>query len=137
VFDYEQVLVVPSSHQLASASFLLPQDLQDQVLLTYPVAKDRLDIYTHFLNPASVLPKQNKAIETTDIMLQMVANGRGVAALPRWLAQEYCARLPLSTVRLGETGIAKQIFLGVRQSDNGIDYLRSFLQLARDHSPKS
>ena len=34
-------------------------------------------------------------------------------------------------IRLGRSGIAKQIFLGVREADVNIDYLRSFIETAR------
>ena len=133
VFDYEQVLVVPSNHPLALHKYAKAEDLRDQVLLTYPVATDRLDIYTQFLNPAAVVPKQHKTSEATDIMMQMVACNRGVAALPRWLAEEYCTKLPLAVVRLGETGIAKQIYLGTREGDSDIEYLNAFIELARSY----
>lgn len=133
VFDYEQVLVVPQNHVLAGRQFIKAEELRDQILLTYPVAPDRLDIYTQFLNPAGVVPKHHKTSETTDIMLQMVASGRGVAALPRWLAEEYCRKLPLAVVRLGQGGIAKQIYLGTRKSDCDIEYLRAFINLARSY----
>lgn len=131
VFDYEQVLVVSRQHKLAGQDYIEAVALTDEVLLTYPVATERLDIYTHFLNPAEVLPKQHKTIETTEIILQMVASGRGVAALPRWLAEEYCTKLPLSVVRLGKEGIAKQIYLGRRESDGDVEYLNAFIDLAR------
>ena len=131
VFDYEQVLVVGRDHPLARADQVEPRDLLDEVLITYPVPTDRLDIYTQFLMPAGVAPRRHKAIETTDIMLQMVASGRGVAALPRWLAQDYAQKMNVSAVRLGKHGIAKQIFLGARQADIDIDYLRAFVELAR------
>ena len=134
VFDYEQVLVVPKQHHLADCEYAVAKDLSDQVLLTYPVATDRLDIYTQFLNPASVVPKHHKTSETTEIMLQMVASHRGVAALPRWLAEEYCTKLPLSVVRLGKDGIAKQIHLGTRDSDDNIEYLDAFIELARSYT---
>lgn len=133
VFDYEQVLVVPNQHVLARRRFARAEDLRKEVLLTYPVSKDRLDVYTAFLNPAAVVPKQHKTSETTDIMLQMVACGRGVAALPRWLAEEYCERLPLSAVRLGKTGIAKQIHLGTRNTDGDVEYLSAFIDLANQY----
>lgn len=133
VFDYEQVLVVPQHHTLASRKYAQAEDLRDQILLTYPVATDRLDIYTQFLNPAGVVPKRHKTSETTDIMLQMVACGRGVAALPRWLAEEYCKKLPLSSVRLGKDGIAKHIYLGTRESDGDIEYLNAFIDLASNY----
>lgn len=134
VFDYEQVLVVPKHHALAARRYVQAEDLRDQVLLTYPVATDRLDIYTQFLNPAGVVPKQHKTSEATDIMLQMVACDRGVAPLPRWLAEEYCTKLPLSVVRLGKDGIAKQIYLGTREGDGDIEYLKAFTDLARSYN---
>ena len=131
VFDYEQVLVVARGHALAQERYVKPKQLSDQVLITYPVATDRLDIYNLFLMPAGITPKRHKTIETTDIMLQMVASGRGVAALPRWLAQEYAEKIAVVPLRLGRDGIAKQIFLGVREADLEIDYLRSFIEMAR------
>ncbi len=134
VFDYEQVLVVARDHPLAGANHIKPKQLSDEVLITYPVATDRLDIYTQFLMPAGVSPRRHKAIETTDIMLQMVASGRGVAALPRWLANEYADKLNVAAVRLGPRGIAKQIFLGARETDIDTDYLRAFIELARGSS---
>jgi LysR family transcriptional regulator for metE and metH len=133
VFDYEQVLVVGPGHPLRDAEFVVPQQLAEEILITYPVATDRLDIYTQFLMPAGISPRQHKPIETTDIMLLMVAHGRGVAALPRWLAEEYAERFAVSPVRLGRHGIAKQIFLGQRESDAEIDYMRAFIDLASTH----
>lgn len=131
VFDYEQVLVVPADHVLATREHVIAQDLRTETLLTYPVALDRLDVYTRFLNPAAVAPRNHKSIETTDIMLQMVAGGRGVAALPRWLAEEYCQKLPLVALRMGPQGVDKQIFLGSRESDGDTEYLQAFIRLAR------
>lgn len=34
-------------------------------------------------------------------------------------------------VKLGPQGMDKQIFLGCREADSGIDYLRAFIELAR------
>jgi LysR family transcriptional regulator for metE and metH len=132
VFDYEQVLVVGRGHRLAGREQVQAHELSDDILITYPVAVERLDIYNQFLLPAGCAPKKHKVIETTDIMLQMVASGRGVAALPRWLVDQYSATLDIAAVRLGEHGIAKQIFLGVREADAQIDYLKAFVELARD-----
>ncbi|MET0383324.1 MAG: LysR family transcriptional regulator, partial [Burkholderiaceae bacterium] len=131
VFDYEQVLVVARGHALAGAAYVTPPQLAGEVLITYPVDIERLDIYNQFLMPAGAAPKRHKTIETTDIMLQMVASGRGVAALPRWLVEEYAGKMGVVPVRLGRRGIAKQIFLGAREADFGIDYLKAFVELAR------
>ncbi|MDH1299757.1 LysR family transcriptional regulator [Achromobacter sp. GD03932] len=131
VFDYEQVLVVAGNHSLAREEYVTPKQLSNEVLVAYPVPVDRLDIYNMFLTPAGITPRRHKAIETTDIMLQMVASGRGVAALPRWLVLEYADTMNVVPVRLGKKGIAKHIYLGAREADVGIDYLRAFIEQAK------
>ena len=131
VFDYEQVLVVAGNHPLAKEEYVTPKQLSNEVLVAYPVPVDRLDIYNMFLTPAGITPKRHKAIETTDIMLQMVASGRGVAALPRWLVLEYADTMNVVPVRLGKKGIAKHIYLGAREADVGIDYMRAFIEQAK------
>jgi len=131
VFDYEQVLVVAAGHPLAGADFVKPRQLAQEVLITYPVDIERLDIYNQFLLPAGVTPRRHKTIETTDILLQMVASGRGVSALPRWLVHEYAQRMDVVPVRLGPRGVAKQIHLGARESEVAIDYLQAFVETAR------
>ena len=134
VFDYEQVLVVQRGHPLAGLKHVQPRQLAQEVLITYPVEPERLDIFTQFLTPAGIAPRRHKTIETTDILLQMVASGRGVTALPRWLLQEVAPQLDLVPVRRGPRGIAKQIFLGLRETDVEIAYLRAFIELARDRA---
>jgi LysR family transcriptional regulator for metE and metH len=52
-------------------------------------------------------------------------------ALPRWLVDEYAVRMGVVPLRLGPHGIAKQIFLGTREADTNIDYVRAFIELAR------
>ena len=166
VFDYEQVLVVSGRHRLAQAlpdsrqalsapqqalldsqqaqpaslqtmAYVLPDQLADEILLTYPVETERLDIYNRFLLPAGVHPRRHKIIENTDIMLQMVASGRGVTALPRWLVEEYAQKMDIVPLRLGPDGIAKQIHLGYREGDAEVDYLRGFVAMAREGDPLS
>ncbi|CAG7594718.1 LysR family transcriptional regulator [Candidatus Vallotia tarda] len=131
VFNYEQVLVVQRGHALTRSTHVEPAQLRDEVLITYPVDIDRLDVYMQFLVPAGVRPKCHKTIETTDIMVQMVASGRGVATLPFWLVREYSDKMPIESVRLGRDGIAKQIFVGMREADINTDYLDAFVALAR------
>lgn len=131
VFDYEQVLVVGKEHRLRRAKQVEPEQLAEETLITYPVSIDRLDLFSRFLTPAGVIPKRHKLIETTDIILQMVACGRGVAALPRWLVKEQQSRFEIYPVRLGKTGVDKQIFVGYRQKDREIDYLQAFVKIAR------
>ena len=134
VFDYEQVLVVPSDHPLVEKDHVIPRQLGEEVLFTYPVSRDRLDIYTYFLAPAGRTVRKQKVVESTDMMLQMVACGRGVAALPRWLVEEFSEKYPVRAVQLGPKGVQKQIFLGIRRTELEVDYLNAFIELARNYS---
>lgn len=131
VFDYEHVLVVSRNHRLAGRRQVEPEDLATDALLTYPVPRERLDIFTRFLLPAGVLPRQHRTIEDSQMLLEWVATGRAVTALPRWFVREQQRDLPLATVRLGRQGIAKQIHIGLRSADRGIAYIDAFIALAR------
>ncbi|MDO6564028.1 LysR family transcriptional regulator [Amphritea sp. 1_MG-2023] len=131
VFDYEHRLVVSAAHKLAKQDFVLPEQLSEEVLFSYPVEPLRLDIFSQFLNPAKCSVKKHKTIETTEIMLQMVTAGRGVCALPGWLVDEYSKSMPIKSIRFGEQGIGKQIFIGIRKNEQHIDYLQGFIAQAK------
>lgn len=131
VFDYELVLVVPEAHPLGKRGVVLPHDLLDEELITVPVSLERLDVYTRFLVPADCRPRRQRTAETTDLMLRLVAAGRGVTVLPDWLVREEGSGLPIRAVRLGPGGIGKSIHLGIRRGEDAIDYIAGFLTLAR------
>lgn len=131
VFDYEHRLVVASTHRLANQSTVAPEDLVDEVLFSYPVEPERLDIYSQFLNPKKCTVKAHKTIETTEIMLQMVAAGRGVCALPGWLVDEFAQTMAIKSLRFGESGIQKHIYLGMRKGEEQINYLNDFVMQAQ------
>ncbi|CAO3350972.1 LysR family transcriptional regulator [Azospirillum melinis] len=132
VFDYDLVLVAHEAHPLAARGIVQPQDLLDEELITVPVSLDRLDIYTRFLVPAHCRPRSHRTAETTDLMLQLVAAGRGVTVLPDWLVREDGVGLPVRTLRLGADGIGKSIHLGIRHGEETVDYIAGFLDLARE-----
>ncbi|KAF7964186.1 LysR family transcriptional regulator [Cupriavidus sp. UYMU48A] len=132
VIDYELVLVVHEAHPLATQPFVRPKDLVGEELITVPVSVDRLDIYTRFLVPAHCRPKVHRTAEATELMLQLVAAGRGVSVLPDWLVAEEGADLPVRAVPLGKRGIGKSINVGVRRGEEDIAYIAGFLQIARE-----
>ncbi|NHF74535.1 LysR family transcriptional regulator [Paracoccus xiamenensis] len=125
VFDYELVLAVADHHPLAQKRHVDPGDMASETLITYPVARERLDIYTRFLVPAHALPRRHRTVETTDLMLRLVASGRAVSATPDWLLRGVKG---VTGVRIGE-GIPKSIHLGYR-SGKTASYLDGFINLA-------
>lgn len=131
VFDYELVLAVPTAHQLAAKDHAEPSDLLDQTLFTYPVPPQRLDVFTKFLVPANCSPRHHRNVETTEMMLQLVAAGRGVSAIPNWLVRQDAVKLGVCAVKIGKNGIQKSIHLGLRTGDEDVDFIAGFLATSR------
>lgn len=135
VFDYQLVLAMAQDHPLAGRDHVEPGDLVPEVLITYPVQPTRLDIFTRFLVPGNCLPRQHRNVETTEMMLQLVAAGRGVSAVPDWFLREEGAGLPVRGLRIG-AGLEKSIHLGTRRGEEATDYIAGFLDLARRAGPR-
>ena len=84
----------------------------EQIVLTYPIERERLDLFRDFMTPKKIEPKSHHFIEDTDILLQMVAANRGVTALPRWLIEESQHKFKVSAISLGKKGFSKKFILG-------------------------
>ncbi|HBM63466.1 MAG TPA: LysR family transcriptional regulator [Pseudomonas sp.] len=134
LFTYEAMLAVANQHPLASKPYIVPQDLLDQTLITYPVERDRLDIFTRFLDPADVEPAQVRTSELTVMMMQLVASGRGVCCLPNWAVHEYSSRGYVTAKRLGEHGLQANLYAALRSDMLEVPYVRDFLLTAKDIS---
>ncbi|MCX4188311.1 LysR substrate-binding domain-containing protein [Methylophaga sp. OBS4] len=130
LFDYELILLVADNHPLAGRKNITADDLATELLLTFPVAHERLDIYTQFLMPAGVKPR-HKAMESLEIMIQMVGLQRGVTVLPDWLAESYCHHLPVTTAKLGKYGVMKTLFAAMRENERDIPYMQAFVGLGQ------
>lgn len=131
LFDCEMRLAVSPRHPLAQAGRVMPEDLRQETLITYPVAPERLDIMHRFLQPAAVQP----AIRTTELtlmMVQMVASGRGVCCLPNWVLDEYAAQGQLTSLALGD-GLWSRVQLAMRTDTHQSAYARDFVRMARAH----
>lgn len=131
LFEYELLLAVGKGHPLAKREYVLAEDFQDQIVLTYPVEPDRLDLFVKFLNPASIAPAKRIPIEATEVMLQMVSAGRGICTLPDWIVRKHRRELGLTGVRMGKKGIQKRLLAAVRKEDFGIGYIQDFFTISK------
>ena len=134
LFSYELVLAVARDSLLAGHDFIDPQSLAEQTLITYPVERDRLDIFTAFLDQAGVEPRQIRKTELTPMMIQLVAAGRGVAALPNWAISEYLQHDLIRSVPLGQYGVWRTLHAGIRREEAEVPFLAEFIQTAKQES---
>ncbi len=136
LFDYEPVLVCAADHPLADRPWIGAEDLADQTLITYPVERARLDVFSQLLFPAGVEPRAVRQVELSAVMLLLVASGRGVAVLPDWVVRGPSTPGSVVTKRLTEVGITRRLYGATRAEDGAKPYMAHVLRLCRSEPPK-
>ena len=131
LFDYAPTLVVPAGHALVAKGHAEAADLAAETLITYPMDRARLDVFSHFLTPAKVEPAAVRTVEQTAVALMLVAAGRGVAVLPDWVLRREVGNPELALLRLGRDGLLRRVLAAVREEDLGLPFMAHFLRLAR------
>ncbi|SDM27703.1 transcriptional regulator, LysR family [Franzmannia pantelleriensis] len=134
LFRYQGLLAVAKQHRLAGRAWITPDDLAEETLITYPVEHARLDVFSQFLDPAGVEPQEIRTAELTIMMMQLVASGRGVCALPNWALTEYLERDYVRGVALGEDGMWSTLFAAIREETRDAPWMEDFLRTARETS---
>jgi LysR family transcriptional regulator for metE and metH len=131
LFDYEALLVLVPGHRLAKKEFVVATDLADETLITYPVQRQRLDVFTRFLQPAGVEPAAVRQADLTAVILLLVASQRGVAVLPDWVLHEAPHKSSLTQRPLGKKGMHGTLHAAVRRGENEVTFVQDFIGLAR------
>ncbi len=136
LFDYEPRFVAAANHPLATKPFIEAEDFRAEVLITYPVERARLDVFTGLLTPAKVEPRAIRQVELTAVILLLVASGRGVAVLPDWVLREVKYSSDYVTRPLTETGMTKRLYAATRDEDTTKPFMAHVLRLARTEPVK-
>ncbi|MDI9228873.1 HTH-type transcriptional regulator MetR [Serratia bockelmannii] len=132
MFDFEVRLVLAPDHPLAKLDHISPEDLADEVLMIYPVQRQRLDVWRHFLQPAGVTPAL-KNVDNTLLLIQMVSAQMGIAALPHWVVESFEKQGLVVTKTLGE-GLWSRLYAAVRDGEQRQPILEAFVRFARQHA---
>ena len=132
LFDYEPVFLAAKSHPLADRPFVVAEDFRDEMLITYPVDRARLDVFTELLSPAKVEPRAIRQVELTAVILMLVASGRGVAVLPDWVVRELRSSDDYVVRPITEKGLTKRLYAAIREDDEDKPYMAHLIRLARE-----
>ena len=136
LFDYHPMFVAAAQNPLAAKDVILAEDFRDQMLITYPVARDRLDVFTELLTPARVEPRGQRQVELTAVILMLVAANRGVSVLPDWVLRDVKSNADYITRPLGPGVITKRLYAATRSEDAAKPYMAHFLRLGRTEPVK-
>ncbi len=136
LFDYEAVFVASSMHPLAQKSHVEATDFRGETLISYPVERTRLDVFSQLLIPAKVEPAAIRQVELTAVILLLVASNRGVSVLPDWVVREVKYSSDYVTRPLTEKGITRRLYAAVRRDDLQKPYMKDLLKLAGKEARK-
>jgi len=136
LFDYAPTFVASSQNPLAAKAVIEAEDFRDQILITYPVGRDKLDIFTELLTPAQVEPLGHRQAELTAVILMLVGSNRGVAVLPDWVIRDVKTHADYVTRPLGPGTITRRLFAVTRDLDGAKPYMAHFLRLGRSEPVK-
>jgi LysR family transcriptional regulator, regulator for metE and metH len=130
LFRYESVTLMSPRHALAAKSWLEAADFAAETLITYPVPDEMLDVMKHCLMPAGINPKRRTA-ELTVAILQLVASGRGIAALPSWAVGNYIERGYVVSRPIGRGGLHCELYAAISSLGAQSAYILEFIELTR------
>ena len=134
LFTYEALLAVANQHPLAARPYVRPEDLASETLITYPVERDRLDIFTRFLEPADIELRAGAHLGAHRDDDAAGRIGARVCCLPNWALHEYSSRGYVTAKRLGDKGLFATLYAGIRADMLDSPFMRDFLLTAKDTS---
>lgn len=136
LFDYAPVFVASSQNVLSEKPYIDAEDFRGQTLITYPVERTRLDVFSQLLIPARVEPEAVRQVELTAVMLLLVASNRGVAVLPDWVVREVKYNSDYVTRPLTSQGVTRGLFAATRDEDLEKPYMQDLISLAGQEARK-
>ena len=136
LFDYHPTFVASRQNPLAQKDWIGAEDFRDQTLITYPVSRDKLDVFTELLTPAKVEPRGQRPVELTAVILMLVGSNRGVSVLPDWVLREVRSNADYVTRPLGPQTITKRLYAATREEDATKPFMAHFLRLGRSEPVK-
>ena len=136
LFDYNAVFVAASTHPLAKKDYVEAEDFRGQTLITYPVERTRLDVFSQLLIPARVEPATIRQVELTAVILLLVASNRGISVLPDWVVREVKYNSDYVTRPLTKEGITRRLYAAVRSEDLEKPFVQELVKLAREEARK-
>ena len=136
LFDYEPRFVASAANPLAARPFIEAADFADQTLITYPMDRERLDVFSELLLPARIEPRAVRQVELTEMILLHVASNRGVAVLPDWVLREVRRDGDYITRPLTRHGLTRRLYGAIRAEEREKPYMAYMLRLCRSEPVK-
>ena len=132
LFEDEVVIVVPRGHRMANRKYAELQDFIGENLILYPPKEDST-LLTKFLTPAGIAPRKIVEVTLTDVIIEMVRGGLGVAAMARWAVAPQLESGGLVGLPFTEQGFRRTWSAAQLRDKRAPVYLDEFIRLLTEH----
>lgn len=129
--SYRPTVIAAQMHEFSQKEYITAEDFRGQTLLTYPVPRSKIDVFTTLLTPAGIEPEARREVELTAVILMLAAAGRGVAVLPDWVLAAEAQAHDLITRPLGNPPIEKTLYATTRKADLAHRFMQDFIAIAQ------
>ncbi len=131
LFAYFMPAILSRKHPLTKKKHLTASDFSRETLITYPIPDERLDLIRQVLEPAGVSPERRTAT-LTEALLQLVASGRGISALPAWAIQPYLDREYVIGRPITSKGLRCELYAATTKAGAQASYMIEFVKTMQD-----
>jgi LysR family transcriptional regulator, regulator for metE and metH len=132
LFEDEIVIILPPEHRLADRKYAELEELARETLILYPPKEDST-VLNKFFAPARLWPRKVQEVMLTDVIIEMVMGGLGVAALAKWAVAPQLASGALVGLSLTERGFRRTWFAAQLRNRQSPGYVDEFIQLLAEH----
>lgn len=136
LFDYDMKIGVSVNNPLAKKSFLLPQDILEETILTFPVPHSQLVINKFFLTPAGLTVKRFREVILDTVMIELTSNNQGISCLPHWAYINYQASTPVKLLDMGAKGISQALYIACLKTNINSFLIIKFIEIAKSNGIK-
>lgn len=132
LFEDEVVIIVPRDHRLAAKRFAAPEEFAGENLIIYPPKEDST-VLNRFLIPAGISPRRIQEVMLTDVIIEMVRGGLGVAALAKWAVLPQLDSGALIGLSLTEQGFRRTWSAAQLRDKQTPAYVEEFIRVLTEH----
>jgi LysR family transcriptional regulator, regulator for metE and metH len=132
LFEDEMVIIVPPEHRLAGKRFAALEEFAQENLIIYPPLEEST-VLNRFLRPAGVAPRKIREVLLTDVIIEMVRGGLGVAALAKWAVLPQLDSGALVGLSLTEQGFRRTWSIAQLRDGRSPAYVEEFIRVLAEH----
>jgi LysR family transcriptional regulator for metE and metH len=132
LFEDEVVIIVPPKHPWAAKKFVACSEFAGENLILFR-PKEESTVLNKFLAPAGIAPRKILEVTLTDVIIEMVRGGLGVAPLAKWAVLPQLDSGALVGLSLTEQGFRRTWSAAQLRDARTPAYVEEFIRVLSEH----